>query len=195
MDWTGNKKSVFITLGASNHTEKERQKEDFYATDPKAMHLLCDQMQFSHNVWECACGQGHLAKVLIERGYNVRATDLIDRGFGDVQDFLGMEVQDFDGDIITNPPFKYATEFVYKALSIIPEGRKVAMFLKLQFLEGKARRVLYDNAPPKFVYVFSNRINCAMNGDFEKYTHNSAVAYGWFVWEKGYKGETIIKWI
>jgi len=37
---------------------------------------------------------------------------------------------------------------------------------------------------------------CAKNGDFEsKKKEGSAVAYAWYVWEKGYKGETVIKWI
>ena len=31
-------------------------------------------------------------------------------------------------------------------------------------------------------------------GDFEKYKYNSAVAYAWYIWEKGYNGDTILKW-
>lgn len=31
-DWSGNGKSTFITIGASNHTDKEREEHDFYAT-------------------------------------------------------------------------------------------------------------------------------------------------------------------
>ena len=54
----------------------------------------------------------------------------------------------FNGDIITNPPYKYAKEFVEKALEVIPKGNKVAMFLKLQFLEGKARRKMFETSPP-----------------------------------------------
>ena len=42
--------------------------------------------------------------------------------------------------------------------------------------------------------VSSSRLNCAMNGEFEKYP-SSAVAYAWFVWEKGYRGNPVIKWI
>lgn len=194
-DWKGNTNSVFKTLGASNHTDKERQNEDFYATDPIAAELLLDVETFSPDIWEPACGQGHLAEVFRKRGYNVKASDLIDRGYGEVQDFLGMDVTDWDGDIITNPPYRFATEFIYKALQIIPEGRKVAMFLKLQFLEGKERRELYNIAPPKYVYVASSRINCAMNGDFEKYKGNMAIAFAWFVWEKGFTGETVVRWI
>lgn len=149
-DWTGNGNSIFKALGASNHTEKERQVEDFYATDPIAAELLLQVEDFSPNIWEPACGQGHLAEVFKRHGYNVRSSDLIDRGYGDVQDFLSMEVTDWDGDIITNPPYKYSLEFILKALDIIPEGRKVAMFLKVQFLEGKQRKSLFINTPPPY---------------------------------------------
>ena len=45
-DWVGNKKSVFITLGASNHTTEERQSEDYYATEPKAAELLLQNKFF-----------------------------------------------------------------------------------------------------------------------------------------------------
>lgn len=69
------------------------------------------------------------------------------------------------------------------------------MFLRLQFLEGKERQRLFKNFPPKVVYVFSSRILCAKNGDFEADRYNSAIAYAWFVWVKGYKGDTIIRWI
>ncbi len=116
-----------------------------------------------------------------------------DRGYGEVADFLAIDNLAWDGNIVTNPPYKYAQQFVEKALSIIPEGKKVAMFLKLTFLEGKARRTLFRSTPPIRVWVSSSRLKCAMNGDFDKYG-SSAAAYAWFVWEKGYKGETTVKW-
>ncbi len=196
-DWTGNKNSIFKTLGASNHTDKERQKHDYYATEPKAVELLLEVEEFSDHIWECACGEGHLSEVLIERGYNVRSTDLIDRGYGEGGLNFLTQSELFDGDIITNPPYKHATEFVYKALDLIPEGRKVAMFLKLQFLEGKKRKKLFLTHPPKVVYVSSSRLLCAKNGEFERMRAGggSAVAYAWFVWVKGFKGDTIVKWI
>lgn len=187
-DWSGNKNSVFKTLGASNHTDKERQHEDFYATDPIAAELLLKEEKFS-NIWECACGEGHLSKVFENAGYNVRSSDIVNRCGNEVFDFLSMQNQKWDGDIITNPPYKYAVDFIYKALQIIPEGRKVAMFLKVQFLEGKERKRLFKNFPPKVVYVSSSRILCAKNADFKKMREGggSAVAYAWFVWEKDIK--------
>lgn len=196
-DWVGNSNSIFRTLGASNHTDKERQNEDFYATDPIAAELLLKEEKFSHNIWECACGQKHLSGVFEKYGYNVRSSDLIDRCGNEVFDFLSMENQSWDGDIITNPPYKYASEFIYKSLSVIQQGNKVAMFLKLQFMEGKERKHLFTKFPPKMVYVSSSRILCAKNGDFEglKASGGSAVAYAWYVWEKGFKGNTTVKWI
>ena len=74
--------------------------------------------------------------------------DLADRGYGEVADFLARENTRWEGDIVTNPPYAFAQEFVEKALAIIPEGRKVAMFLKLTFLEGKRRAALFENTPP-----------------------------------------------
>ena len=188
--------ATFVTLGASNHGNSEREHDDYYATDPRALELLLELESFSQNVWEPACGGGHLSMVLEERGFNVRSTDLIDRGFGECGiDFLQTETT-FDGDIITNPPYKYAREFVEHGIRCVGDGHKVAMLLRLNFLEGKARRQLFDNYPPRVVYVATGRINCCKNGDFskEQRSNNSAQAYAWFVWEKGYTGDTVIKW-
>ena len=197
-DWTGNKNSVFKTLGSSHHTDKEREHHDYYATDPIAAELLLQQEEFLSNIWECASGENHLADVFKKHGHDVRTSDIVQRTpTTEVYDFLSMDNTSWHGDIVTNPPYKFATEFIYKALSIIREGNKVAMFLKLQFMEGKGRKRLFTNFPPKVIYVSSSRINCAMNGNFEglRTTGGSAVAYAWYVWEKGYKGPTTVKWI
>lgn len=196
-DWIGNKNSIYKTLGSSNHTDKERQNEDYYATEPKAAKLLLELETFSPNIWECACGEGHLSKVFENAGYIVRSTDLYDRGYGvSGIDFLSDNNISWHGDIITNPPYKYGQEFVEKALEVIRDGNKVAMFLKLQFLEGKKRKQLFLKNPPKILYVSSSRLLCAKNGEFDKMIKGggSAVAYGWYIWEKGYKGKTEIQW-
>lgn len=192
-DWIGNKNSIYKTLGASNHTKENREQHDYYATDPKAAKLLLELETFN-NILEPSCGEGHLSKVFINAGINVTSSDLINRNFGIQKNFF--DYKKWDGDIVTNPPYKYAMEFIEHSLKIISEGNKVAMFLKLQFLESKKRKKLFISNPPKTLYVSSTRILCAKNGDFEKMKKNggSAVAYGWFVWQKGYKNDTIIKW-
>lgn len=194
-DWTGNYNSIFKTLGASSHTKEERQSEDYYATEPKAAEYLLELETFNNSIWECACGEGHLSKVFEKAGYKVYSSDIVNRGYGEQLDFLKATGQ-YKIDIVTNPPYKYATEFVEHALEIVEDGCKVAMFLKLQFLEGKKRKELFKKYPPKTVYVSSSRLLCAKNGEFEKMRQGggSAVAYSWFVWEKGYKGDTKIRW-
>jgi hypothetical protein len=192
-DWVGNYNSIYKTLGASNHSEGDREINDFYATDPKAIDLLLEKERFATDIWECACGAGHLSMRLENLGHNVKSTDLIDRGFGESGvDFL-RQTEKWNGDIITNPPYKYALDFIKKSLELVNDGNKVSMFLKLQFLEGKERRKFYNEKPPKVVYVASGRLKCAINGNFDGLS--SAVAYAWFVWEKGYKGEPVIRWI
>ena len=147
-DWTGNAKSLFTTNGDSSHSSRERETSDYYATDPKAVEQLLELESFSNAIWEPACGEGHISKVLKEHGHYVRSTDLVDRGFGEGGiDFL-MQGERWRGDIITNPPYKLAQEFVEKAIQLIDHRAKVAMFLKLTFLEGQARYKLFKNTPP-----------------------------------------------
>lgn len=189
-----NKKVVntFRTLGTSTHGLTPREENDYYATEPKAVELLLEKEEFNQNILECACGEGHISKVLMNKGYKVTSTDLIDRNFGEIKNFF--EYDYYDGDIVTNPPYNQATQFVKHALQIVKKGNKVAMFLKLQFLEGKERSIFFKENPPKKIYVASGRLNCAKNGDFYKYK-SSAVCYAWFVWVKGYKGNPEIDWI
>ena len=147
-DWVGGSAAVFKTLGASNHADGDRQREDYYATEPKATEWLCKLEKFDGRILEPSCGEGHMSEVLKKAGYDVVSRDLVDRGYGEVADFLAIDNLAWDGNIVTNPPYKFAQQFVEKALSIIPEGKKVAMFLKLTFLEGKARRELFRSTPP-----------------------------------------------
>ena len=208
-DWVGSRESMFKTLGASNHCADERQSEDFYASPPHAVEMLLDLEPFSHRIWEPACGQGHISKVLEAHGHEVVSTDLIDRGYGiGGIDFLSLRSVDgglgvrgavpsvpvtlpFDGDCITNPPYKYAQEFVETALDLVVEGHKVAMFLKLTFLEGKSRRALFDRGCLEKVYVSTSRLTCGKNGTE---WNPSAICFAWFIFRKGYRGEPVIRW-
>lgn len=181
------------TLGSTSITKADREENDFYATEPKAVELLLAEENFANNILEPCCGQKHITNILEQAGYTVKSSDLIDRNVGaDIQDFF--EITDWDGDIISNPPYKNALDFVKHSLEIVKEDSKVAMFLKILFLEGKKRKEFFEKHPPKVIYVASGRLNCAKNGDFDKYP-SSAVCYAWFVWEKGFKGEPVVRWI
>lgn len=198
-DWTGNKKSMFVTLGASNHTDKERESNDFYATDPMAIDKLVGVMSLPSKIWECACGLGHLSEELKSFGFKVVSTDLVDRGYGDVVDFLQTkDIPEGCTCILTNPPYKYALDFIKHSLDLLPENALCIMFLKTTFLEGQKRYdELFSKNPPHYVLQFSRRVLCAKNGEFQRMKDGggSAVSYAWFVWKKGYQGNTVIKWI
>lgn len=185
-----------LMLGVNPNAERE--ENDFYATNPKALKLALPQLEeigLSKNVWECACGEGHLSEVLKQNGYKVISTDLIDRGYGEVLDFLSVNgTNKYDLDILTNPPFKKAEEFVAKGMELITQGHKLFLFLKVQFLEGKRRYKMFKNYPLKKLLVYSERQQCAKDAEFEKYTATTQ-CYCWFCFEKGYNGEPTIDWI
>ena len=150
-DWTGNGNSVYKTLGASNHTDKEREQHDFYATDPAAIDLLIKKIWLPKQILEPACGSGCLSVRLEELGHDVKSYDLVDRGYGEKKDFFSIIQPPFAGDfaIVTNPPYKFAKEFVLHALELIPDGSLVCMFLKTTFAEGKGRfNSLFRIYPP-----------------------------------------------
>ncbi len=191
----------FNAIGCSNHTTEKRAEYDFYATDPHAVDVLlneCKDFTLSTVIWEPACGVGHISNKLKEAGYHVVNSDIVDRGCNDLTcDFLQYIGTRVKVDIVTNPPYKMALEFVKKALDMVDEGVHVVMFLKLQFLEGKERKEFFRENQPKYVYVFSKRVMCAKNGDFDgiRSMGGSTIAYAWYVWEKGYKGDTTLKWV
>jgi hypothetical protein len=189
-------KGDFRTLGASAHALESREVNDFYATDPIALEKFLDESGIElRNVWECACGEGHLAKVLKERGLLGQASDVIDRGYEDARELDFYFRSDiWDGDILTNPPYGDAQKFCQHSLDSVDEGSKVVMLMRIQFLEGKKRKPFLKRNPPKYVYVSSSRLRLAKGGDFEKYDKPSANCYAWYVWEKGYTGNTMVKW-
>lgn len=192
-DWKGGNASTFKTIGASNHCTEDRADNDYYATEPAATDWLCRIEKFNGPILEPSCGEGHMSEVLKRHGYHVVSRDLADRGYGEVADFLSSDNTAWQGDIVTNPPYAFAQEFVEKSLSIIPDGAKVAMFLKLTFLEGKRRASLFKITPPLRIWVSRSRLKCAKNGDFEN-SPGSATAYAWFVWQKGFRGNPEIHW-
>lgn len=196
-DWTGNKTSVFSTLAASSHSKERRATDDYYCTPPKAIEELLKREQFNHYILEPAVGGGNIADVLVKNGHKVQSMDIVNRGYigTEVKDFLATTKEDlnFSPDIITNPPYALAKEFVEHALDISMDSVKVAMLLKIQFLESKKRYELFKKYPPKKIWVFVNRVNCGKNGVFGK--ESSAVCYAWFVWEKGYTGLPQVDWI
>lgn len=187
---------------AGGNPTRGRVEDDFYATPPEATEALLKVEDVVYPALEPACGQGHISKLIDDS--SLVSTDLVERGYGFAPiDFLA----DYDKweeifpdyvfqTVITNPPFNLFQEFAEKALKIAQ--KKVILFGKIQALEGQKRATFMENSPLKTVYVFKKRINPMRNGspvDENGKPWASTMAFAWYVWEIGYTGDPIIKWI
>lgn len=200
-DWGGNRKTTYAQLGASNHCDHDRQELDYYETDSIAIDRLSKVYEIPKNIVEISAGNGSLSERLKELGHNVVSWDIIQRDYplDKVHDFLDIKELPIGYSILTNPPFALSLEFVLHSLDLLEDGQKAIFFLKIQFLESRKRYdKLFSKYPPKYVYVCTERIVCGMNGKFTDDNGkkiSSAVCYSFFVWEKGFVGETTIRWI
>lgn len=170
-------------------SDQDRESQDFYPTPEYATRSLLSIEKFEGSIWECACGDGAISKLLPKEN-KVISSDLVDRGYGEVGiDFL-KENRKVDN-IITNPPYKLAQEFIEHSLKCA--NKKVVMLLKLNFLEGQKRYDFFKSTPLRSVYVFSKRLSFDKGN--EKGKGSGLLAYAWYIWEQGYKGNPYIDWI
>jgi hypothetical protein len=163
---------------------------DFFPTPRWATFALIDNEQFKGDIWECACGNGTMSRVLEETGQAVLSSDLYQRGFGEAgHDFL--TTRRSAENIVTNPPFNCAEGFV--ASGVRHAKQKFALLLRLAFLEGANRaNTIFAKNPPSRVWVFSERITFYPAGAEVK--GSGTTAYAWFVWDKNAPNSTELRW-
>lgn len=115
-------------------------------------------------IWEPACGDGRLARVLEWHGYEVISTDIREySGYGQGGiDFLNHDpLIDFGWDIgeidmvITNPPFSLSVEFVRKALTVTPW---VIMLVKQNYYNTQNRYGFFKDKRPNFFLPLTWRL-------------------------------------
>ena len=170
---------------------KQKTKYDFYSTPSNATILFSKSFQLIEPILEPCNGKNAITNILKEKGYKYIHTLDIDKEMiaDEYIDFLLYNKKDYFNTIITNPPYSgnYKGEFIKKALKLVKEKGYVIMLLKLTYLEGKNRKKeIYDIIAPYKIFVHSERLDFA---------GGKGIAYAWFVWKKGYKGETILKWL
>ena len=163
---------------------------DFFPTPQWATFALVDNEKFDGDIWECACGDGTMSRVLEEAGGPVFSSDLYERGYGEAGiDFL--KAPHRADNIITNPPYNSAEGFV--ARGVQQSKHKFALLLRLAFLEGAKRaNTIFATTPPSRVWVFSERITFYPAGAERK--GSGTTAYAWFVWDKNAPSGTELKW-
>ena len=189
---------------AGGNSATEKAENDFYATDPKTVSLFLNKI-FEDKaielnkgmIWECACGNGSLLEV-VKAFYplcNFRATDLIDRGYGESGiDFLKSDLR--ANLIITNPPFSLMNEFIAHGLK--QTDRYLVFLAKIQTLEGVERKKILQNSQLKYIYVHSTRQATWKNGeplDPKGKKWATTMMLAWFVWDKEYNGEPVVRWL
>lgn len=175
---------------------------DFFPTPLWATRALCEHVLGGgdalsmYDVWDPACGEGHMARALGEYFAVVHASDVHPYGYGKVADFLrpGSEhigARPSPDWIITNPPFRLGTDFVERAWDMATKG--VAILVRTAFLEGVERYGrLYKNQPPTIIAQFTERV-AMFKGRVDR-LGSSATAYCWLVWTWN-NGRSEFHWI
>lgn len=168
-------------------TSKAAGAHDFFVTPAWVTEALLDREVFAGPIWEPACGNGAMSRVLEAAGYAVHSTDLVDRGYGEGGvDFLAQPfpVAVHPGSIVTNPPFSLAGDFARHALGL--GVRKVALFGRLGFLEGQKRAAFFERHPPSRVWIFARRATLWAGDAPDPKERGGRQAFAWFVWERGH---------
>lgn len=165
-----------------------------YETPSWAVEALLKRESFDGEILEPCCGLGNISKTLEKYGYKVISSDI--RSDENIYGTGGVDVHSIQqsySNIITNPPYTRKLHEMIRHMSLIYKN-KMALLLRLNFLESEQRFELFASSPLKVVYVFSSRVTMYPEGE-EVPQNNGTIAYAWFIWEKGYIGPTIIKFI
>lgn len=187
---------------AGGNSTTEKADNDFYSTDPSTVRLFLDvakdEFENVNLIWENAAGDGNISKTLPEYfNSSIISTDLVDRGFCfSGIDFLNDNMSHKPDLIITNPPFSLINEFIVKGLE--KTNRYLVYLCKIQMLESVKRKTILENSPLKYVYVHSTRQATWKDGqplDTNGKKWATTMCLAWFVWDKEYTGEPIIRFI
>ena len=171
-----------------------RHPRDFYETPSWVTEALLDREPIHGPIFDPACGQGAILRVLHDRGMGSLWGNDIEPGKSELyirhnEDYLNCAPQPQWGSIVMNPPYKHAAEFVRVAIADTKPGGKVCALLRLNFLGSSRKRL--DLVGPgsglRSVYVLSRRPSFTGDG------RTDACEYAWFVWEVGYSGATTVE--
>ncbi|MEZ5898496.1 MAG: hypothetical protein R3D51_03285 [Hyphomicrobiaceae bacterium] len=162
-----------------------RIPNEFYPTPPEATRALLSVEAFDGPIWEPACGDGRIAKILARHGYAVVPTDLNAYGFGEAGvDFLKAKTPRARH-IVTNPPYGWglADRFVAKALAFSRKtGGKVAMLLNMGSLCHRRRTPWWCKHPPARLYAVDDIVCWPEDRYGPAPRHFTKHRYVWAVW-------------
>lgn len=186
------------THSAEQTRPRERSGEDWYCEPASTVHAMADVEPLFGPGHDPCCGGGNIPKALISRGLDCAGSDLVDRGYGVIHDFMGRDPWPFSYPawMVMNPPFEHAVDFIDRAMTIA--RWKVCALVRLSFLEGKRRKPWFEDLPLARVWVSASRISMPpghllRDGLIEP--KGGAVAFCWLVLEHGHRGPAQIGWL
>ena len=176
---------------SGRHSLAERGR-DLYETPAVAVEALLRVEKLPHGIWEPAAGRGAIVNVLRSHGHAVTASDIIDYGFplNFVVDFLTTTKRPAGcGAIVTNAPFRILDKFARHALDLAP---RVYLLCRLAFLEATSRTDILEHRGLAHVHVFRRRLPMMHRDGWTGRRASSAMAFGWFCWDRDYRGPTVV---
>lgn len=183
---------------ASDGHAPRRLPNEFYPTPPEATRALLSVEQFDGSIWEPACGDGRIAKVLTQHGHRVVSTDLVSYGYGESGiDFLA-QTEARAKHIVTNPPYGFglADRFVRRALELTQwTGGKVAMLLNMHSLCHKQRTNWWREVPPARLYAIDDIVCWPEDRYGPPPPHFTKHRYVWAIWTHEHKGPPAFWWL
>lgn len=182
-------------LRKRNSRRWERHPEDWYVEPDWCSIKLFEAEEFEGQIWDPSCGLGRIPTAALTVTPYVFGTDIVDRGYGQVWDFMQTPEDAQVDNIVSNPPFGIADAYVPKALRIA--RRKVALLLPSNWVQGEARSKWMQTTPLRRLYFICPRPSMPpgpviMAGIAPG---NGTTDYAWFVWQRGYVGTPEIGWI
>ena len=154
-------------------------KNDFVKTPPEITEALLKYEKFEGNILEPCCGDGAISEILKKHQYEVISSDKFDYGYGNRKDLF--EILDDYDNVITNPPFTQQQK-VKKHL-LLTAKKKLALLWYVKNLGNEIETKTSEYL--KNIYVFNQKINWK--------EVKLGWLFAWYVWEKGYKGDVIVK--
>ena len=188
--------------GAKSAETYERQAEDWYVEPEWCAELLLAAVEFTGPIYDPAMGGGNILNVCDRHKYMCFGSDVIDRGsskFRGVRDFCNLDWPNIDkmvANIVTNPPYKLAQQFIERAFAIADE--KVAVLVQLGFLASqKRKRELFDVRPPTRTLILSRRPSMPPGSQYdpEKEARGGTVDYCWLVWDLTTDERFPVEWL